>query len=128
MSPPHGATSNGSVAATERSPLLDNGANGNAEQRGSDIPLADEPSTAKLVLTLGSCWVGVFLAALGELHEVIVRIIASSAFISLICADAEKTPRLSPTLAHQYPTLSTLLLCFPGLLPLILLPTLLSSR
>ncbi|KAB2574823.1 MFS multidrug transporter [Lasiodiplodia theobromae] len=64
MSPPHGATSNGSVAATERSPLLDNGANGNAEQRGSDIPLADEPSTAKLVLTLGSCWVGVFLAAL----------------------------------------------------------------
>ncbi|KAF9636349.1 putative mfs multidrug protein [Lasiodiplodia theobromae] len=64
MSPPHGATSNGSVAATERSPLLNNGANGNAEQRGSDIPLADEPSTAKLVLTLGSCWVGVFLAAL----------------------------------------------------------------
>lgn len=64
------SAANGSEPATERSPLLQNGTNGHAgqaESNGADTstPLAEEPSTTKLLLTLGSCWVGVFLAALG---------------------------------------------------------------
>lgn len=35
------------------------------QQYENGIPLADEPSTLRLVLTMGSMWVGVFLAALG---------------------------------------------------------------
>ncbi|KAF4312655.1 Major facilitator superfamily [Botryosphaeria dothidea] len=63
------SAANGSEPATERSPLLQNGTNGHAgqaESNGADTstPLAEEPSTTKLLLTLGSCWVGVFLAAL----------------------------------------------------------------
>ncbi|KAL1625930.1 hypothetical protein SLS56_007076 [Neofusicoccum ribis] len=65
-------TPNASAAATEHSPLLESGTNGNTgntEQPPSNgdadsVPLAEEPSTAKLVLTLASVWVGVFLAAL----------------------------------------------------------------
>ncbi|KAL1649558.1 hypothetical protein SLS58_001615 [Diplodia intermedia] len=64
MSRPLGAAPNGSAAATEHSPLLEDGANGNSNGADSSIPLAEEPSTLRLVLTLGSCWVGVFLAAL----------------------------------------------------------------
>ncbi|EOD52517.1 putative mfs multidrug protein [Neofusicoccum parvum UCRNP2] len=69
MSPPNGPAPNASAAATEHSPLLEGGTNGNSEQPPSNgdvdsIPLAEEPSTAKLVLTLASVWVGVFLAAL----------------------------------------------------------------
>lgn len=71
MSPPNGPAPNASAAATEHSPLLEGGTNGNSEQPPSNgdvdsIPLAEEPSTAKLVLTLASVWVGVFLAALGR--------------------------------------------------------------
>lgn len=31
----------------------------------ADVPIAEEPSTAKLVLVLSSIWLGCFLAALG---------------------------------------------------------------
>lgn len=52
-----------SGAASERSPLLENGINGGAV--ADSPPLPEEPSTAKLLLILSSIWVGVFLAALG---------------------------------------------------------------
>lgn len=43
------------------------GADGEAEANGSDAPIADEPSTKKLIVILGSMWVGVFFNALGNL-------------------------------------------------------------
>lgn len=64
----------------ERSPLLDN-ANGHPteqetldaqaeqeirEHEAGTVPLAEEPSTKKLLLTMGSLWVTTFFAALGE--------------------------------------------------------------
>lgn len=67
----------------ERSPLLHRHSNGEAceeqdtealeaqarqERREHDagvVPVADEPSTRKLVLTMGSLWLGTFFAALG---------------------------------------------------------------
>jgi len=61
-------------AATERSPLLtevepipeSNGSESQPRAEESyDTPLVEEPSTKRLVLTLGSIWVGVFLSALG---------------------------------------------------------------
>ncbi|KAK7534855.1 major facilitator superfamily domain-containing protein [Phyllosticta citribraziliensis] len=57
------------TAASERSPLLENGNIGGAEQHrvvaeDDSPPLPEEPSTAKLLLILSSIWVGVFLAAL----------------------------------------------------------------
>ncbi|KAK7550060.1 major facilitator superfamily domain-containing protein [Phyllosticta citricarpa] len=59
---------NESTAASERSPLLENGNGGGAEQHrvsaDDSPPLPEEPSTAKLLLILSSIWVGVFLAAL----------------------------------------------------------------
>ncbi|KAH7018675.1 major facilitator superfamily domain-containing protein [Macrophomina phaseolina] len=59
MSPRAAPAPNDSAVASERSPLLQNGTDAD-----NSVPLAEEPSTVKLVLTLGSCWVGVFLAAL----------------------------------------------------------------
>ena len=61
-------------AATERSPLLESvepipvndGSESQARAVESyDTPLIEEPSTKKLMLILGSIWVGVFLSALG---------------------------------------------------------------
>jgi hypothetical protein len=67
----------------ERSPLLHRHSNGEAceeqddealeaqarqERREHDVgvvPIADEPSTRKLVLTMGSMWLSTFFAALG---------------------------------------------------------------
>lgn len=67
----------------ERSPLLHRHSNGEAceeqdtealeeqarqERREHDVghvPVADEPSTRKLVLTMGSMWLSTFFAALG---------------------------------------------------------------
>ena len=69
------------VAADERSPLLgdaseqhpvhddDLEAQAEQEQREHDagtVPLAEEPSTKKLVLTMSSLWVSTFFAALGQ--------------------------------------------------------------
>ena len=69
----------------ERSPLLRRYSNGQAhdeqdtedlealarqERREHDVgcvPVADEPSTRKLVLTMGSMWLSTFFAALGTL-------------------------------------------------------------
>lgn len=65
----------------EQSPLLSNGKT-QAQDSGTiehgadrsedgssdgetDVPIAEEPSTAKLVLVLSSIWLGCFLAALG---------------------------------------------------------------
>ncbi|KAF2453748.1 major facilitator superfamily domain-containing protein [Lineolata rhizophorae] len=45
-------------------PSYDNASPPDDSEASSEIPLADEPSTAKLVVTMGSVWVGVFLAAL----------------------------------------------------------------
>lgn len=64
---------------TERSPLLgkpNQPANGQivdneqpddqtASAQDDEVVLAEEPSTNKLMLTMGSIWVGVFFAALG---------------------------------------------------------------
>ena len=73
-------TQNG-TASDERSPLLnsnhqpaDNGTLENANGTGNagqnenpnGVPLAEEPSTKKLITTMGSIWVGSFLAALGR--------------------------------------------------------------
>jgi hypothetical protein len=62
-------------AANEESPLLgrppsaDQGeastGEGNVRDDEAGVPLAEEPSTAKLILVLGSIWLGVFLASLG---------------------------------------------------------------
>lgn len=65
----------------EESPLLSNGktqaSDNGAIEHGAessdeggdhgetDVPIAEEPSTAKLVLVLSSIWLGCFLAALG---------------------------------------------------------------
>ncbi|KZF21004.1 MFS multidrug transporter-like protein [Xylona heveae TC161] len=85
-----------SFAAHERSPLLrqtsaspsDNGAiergpdessNGN----GNAIPIPDEPSNKRLILTLGSCWVGVFLAALDSTIIATLTAPISTSFNSL---------------------------------------------
>ncbi|KAB8346302.1 hypothetical protein FH972_023346 [Carpinus fangiana] len=55
--------------ADEQTPLLTEQPteNGNIGQQPNDedgVPLAEEPSTAKLAVILGSCWIGVFLAAM----------------------------------------------------------------
>lgn len=74
MAPPHDEESH-----TERSPLLGkttSSANGqvisheqqdNPEPSAQDdeVVLAEEPSTSKLIITMGSIWVSVFFAALG---------------------------------------------------------------
>lgn len=63
----------------EQSPLLSNGKtqdqdNGTLEHGAdrsehgdgeTDVPIAEEPSTAKLLVVLSSVWLGCFLAALG---------------------------------------------------------------
>lgn len=74
----------------ERSPLLGGGqqqqddeeldtealeARARQERREHDantVPVADEPSTRHLVVTMGSMWMGTFFAALGRLHTVMV--------------------------------------------------------
>ena len=69
----------GSPSADEQSPLLGNGKtgpdhgsiergqenDGGQEDSEDEVPIAEEPSTAKLLLVLGSIWIGCFLAALG---------------------------------------------------------------
>ena len=63
------------LEATEASPLLrdeeQNGrpvANGASDgsQEASDVPLAEEPSTRKLLAIMSAMWLGSFFAALGE--------------------------------------------------------------
>lgn len=65
----------------EQSPLLGNGktqasddgtiehgaerSDESGDNAETDVPIAEEPSTAKLVLVLSSIWLGCFLAALG---------------------------------------------------------------
>jgi hypothetical protein len=70
---------NESQDPTEESPLLEDSRGSSTEQSNPtpdteagqpngdppDVPIADEPSTARLVVILGSIYVGVFLAALG---------------------------------------------------------------
>ena len=65
---------------TEESPLLEDSRNSDAEHSNAppdteagqpnghlpDVPIADVPSTTRLVVILGSVYVGVFLAALGQ--------------------------------------------------------------
>jgi hypothetical protein len=61
--------------ATERTPLLrDEEQNGSpvedggqdGTQQADDVPLAEEPSTKKLLATMGAMWLGSFFAALGK--------------------------------------------------------------
>jgi hypothetical protein len=61
--------------ATERSPLLqDEEQNGSLVQDGghdgtqeaNDVPLAEEPSTKKLLAIMSAMWLGSFFAALGK--------------------------------------------------------------
>jgi len=63
-------------ADSERTPLLKSNGGPVSSQDGqaaeqdasqSDTPLAEEPSTLKLAIILGSVWIGVFLNALGML-------------------------------------------------------------
>lgn len=77
MSPQNESPDGNSTTASERSPLLgdqkqtpDNGtiereAGEEAQEEPSDIPLAEQPSNAKLFVTLGTLYFGVFFAALG---------------------------------------------------------------
>lgn len=53
----------GSHGTVERS-----NANNSQEDVSSqpETPLADEPSTARIALVMSFCWLGTFLAALGE--------------------------------------------------------------
>ena len=68
-----------SVTATEESPLLgqaptvgevddeeDEGEE--REEQENDVPLAEEPSTSKLLVVLLAVWIGVFFAAAGRPH------------------------------------------------------------
>ena len=64
----------------ERSPLLQNADGGHSEQENLEaqaaqerrehdagtVPLAEEPGTGKLLLTMGSLWITTFFAALGK--------------------------------------------------------------
>lgn len=62
------------TAANEQQPLLQDPAeadHGTIQRQSDGTPLAEEPTTARLTVVLGTVWVGVFLAALGmdiELH------------------------------------------------------------
>ena len=56
LSKPNGDT-NGHVAGTSET----DGPSGSVDE----VVLAEEPSTTKLALTMGTIWVGVFFAALG---------------------------------------------------------------
>ncbi|KAI9712469.1 MAG: hypothetical protein M1812_006884 [Candelaria pacifica] len=86
----------------ERSPLLgkghenvhDNGSIAGAEEAGNicsdneggeelDVPLAEEPSNKRLLLVLGSIWVGCFLAALDSTIIATLTAPISSSFNSL---------------------------------------------
>lgn len=67
---------------TERSPLLPPGsqtADSAVVESQSQVaddaesPIAEEPSSGKLLLILGSIWVGVFLSALGKQPCVILE-------------------------------------------------------
>jgi hypothetical protein len=61
--------------ATERTPLLqdeeqnespvEDGRQDGAQQ-ADDVPLAEEPSTKKLLAIMGAMWLGSFFAALGK--------------------------------------------------------------
>ena len=73
--------------ADEQSPLLNNGkqspdhgtiergaVDDEEDQSGDDeVPIAEELSTARLVLVLSSIWIGSFLAALGFYHQNIAK-------------------------------------------------------
>lgn len=51
---------------SEQTPLLGDASQHAGTGDGSGVPLAQERSTKELILILGSIWVGVFLAALGN--------------------------------------------------------------
>ena len=56
--------------SSEQSPAYDDGLEAQAEQeqREHDVgatPIADEPSTKRLVLVMGSLWLSTFFAAMG---------------------------------------------------------------
>lgn len=79
----------------ERSPLLGNGRNASTidanenntaaadAQEDNDVPIAEEPSTAKLLLVMGSIWVGTFLAALDSTIVATLSAPISASFNSL---------------------------------------------
>jgi hypothetical protein len=46
------------------SPVEDGGQDG--AQQADDVPLAEEPSTKKLLAIMGALWLGSFFAALGK--------------------------------------------------------------
>lgn len=56
------------LRATEQTPLLRGVDPAHSDQEDGQEPAAEEVSTRELIITLGSIWVGVFLAALGKLH------------------------------------------------------------
>ncbi|MCJ1364485.1 hypothetical protein MMC16_003596 [Acarospora aff. strigata] len=87
----------GSPSADEQSPLLGNGKtgpdhgsiergqenDGGQEDSEDEVPIAEEPSTAKLLLVLGSIWIGCFLAALDSTIIATLSAPISSSFDSL---------------------------------------------
>ncbi|KAL2827843.1 major facilitator superfamily domain-containing protein [Aspergillus cavernicola] len=73
--PPAPAETTGSVPASERTPLL--------ADRGRTSIETQEPSTKRLLLVLGSTWVGVFLAALDSTVVATLTGPISSSFNSL---------------------------------------------
>jgi hypothetical protein len=50
---------------THSPPAGTDGGGDESSNEANEVPLAEEPSTAKLILVLGSIWLGCFLAALG---------------------------------------------------------------
>lgn len=80
----------------EHRPLLDRESqiadNGTIERQPesaegeNDVPIPPEPSAANLVLTLGSTWVGVFLAALGRTSKAQAKTVANNTTDTTIIA------------------------------------------
>ena len=82
---------------SEASPLLGNGkqtysngaaeecltANGHQDSHEDEVPISEEPSTAKLILVMGSIWLGTFLAALDSTIVATLSAPISDSFKSL---------------------------------------------
>lgn len=70
----HNPTSEVPSRADEETPLLSDNSNSTPNVQTDPITqeqtvIADEPSTKRLVLVLGSVWIGVFLGALDSTSE-----------------------------------------------------------
>lgn len=79
MAPLKGDRGGSADMSTEQTPLLrevapepeSNGApptSATAPEAEDSVPLPDQLSSTKLTITLGACWFGVFLNALGEIQ------------------------------------------------------------